>query len=75
MRALELDAVINEQHEIHLKLPDDVNASTAKVIVMYEENTEEKKEKRIFGQFRGQIKIADDFDDPLPDEFWLGEDV
>ncbi len=29
--------------------------------------------KRVFGQFRGQIKIADDFDDELPTDFWLGE--
>ena len=43
MQAIELDAVITKQHEIYLKLPDDVNASTAKVIVMYEENTEEKR--------------------------------
>ncbi|MEM8504843.1 MAG: hypothetical protein AAF716_17015 [Cyanobacteria bacterium P01_D01_bin.1] len=28
---------------------------------------------RQFGQFRGQIQIADDFDAALPDEFWLGE--
>ena len=28
--------------------------------------------KRRLGLFEGQIKIADDFDDPLPDEF-LGE--
>ncbi len=28
---------------------------------------------RKFGQFRGQIQISDDFNDPLTDEFWLGE--
>ena len=28
---------------------------------------------RKFGQFRGQIQIADDFDSPLPDEFWIGK--
>ena len=36
MQAIELDAVITKNHEIHLKLPDDVKASHAKVIVMYE---------------------------------------
>ena len=29
--------------------------------------------QRIFGQFRGQIKIADDFDEELPVDFWLGQ--
>jgi virulence-associated protein VagC len=36
MQAIELNAVITQDHEIHLKLPDDVTASHAKVIIMYE---------------------------------------
>lgn len=36
MQAIELNAVITPNHEIHLKLPDDVTASHAKVIIMYE---------------------------------------
>jgi predicted HTH domain antitoxin len=30
--------------------------------------------KRVLGMHRGQIWVSDDFDDPLPDEFWLGEE-
>ncbi|MFO7904348.1 MAG: type II toxin-antitoxin system Phd/YefM family antitoxin [Planctomycetota bacterium] len=30
---------------------------------------------REFGKYRGEIKIADDFDAPLPDDFWLGGQV
>ncbi len=26
---------------------------------------------RIFGRFRGKIHMADDFNDPLPDDFWM----
>ena len=26
------------------------------------------------GLHRGEIWMSDDFNDPLPDEFWLGED-
>ncbi|MBS1807938.1 MAG: type II toxin-antitoxin system Phd/YefM family antitoxin [Acidobacteria bacterium] len=33
-----------------------------------------KKKKRIAGLNRGQIKMREDFDAPLPDEFWMGED-
>ena len=29
---------------------------------------------RIAGLGRGEIKVSDDFDDPLPDSFWLGEE-
>ena len=28
-----------------------------------------------FGKYRGKIKIAEDFDAALPDEFWLGRQV
>ncbi len=28
---------------------------------------------RILGLHRGAISISSDFDEPLPDEFWLGE--
>ena len=31
------------------------------------------KKKRVMGLHAGQIWISPDFDDPLPDEFWLGE--
>jgi hypothetical protein len=29
--------------------------------------------KRTFGEYIGKIEMTDDFCDPLPDEFWLGE--
>jgi antitoxin (DNA-binding transcriptional repressor) of toxin-antitoxin stability system len=44
------------------------NAAQIKLVLL-----PELPKKRQFGQFRGQIKIADDFDEPLPDSFWLGE--
>jgi len=30
------------------------------------------KKKRVPGLHRSAIKFSDDFNDPLPDEFWLG---
>jgi hypothetical protein len=29
---------------------------------------------RILGLNRGVMKMSDDFDEPLPDEFWIGEE-
>ena len=29
--------------------------------------------KRTFGEYIGKIEMSDDFNAPLPDEFWLGE--
>jgi len=75
MQALELQANIDDQRQIHLQLPENIRAKTARIIVMYEElPTAEAKPKRVFGQFRGKIRVAKDFDAELPDEFWLGKD-
>jgi hypothetical protein len=79
MQAIELETEIDQNHELHLKLPDDVRAGKAKVVVLCEqpeaqaeaEQPQERKPVNL-GQFRGQIWMSDDFDDPLPDEFWLG---
>jgi len=35
---------------------------------------EQPKKRRIAGLHRGQIWMSDDFNDPLPDEFFLGDD-
>jgi hypothetical protein len=31
------------------------------------------KQQRVFGQYQGRIRMSEDFDEPLPDAFWLGE--
>lgn len=67
MQAIEMDAEVTGGHEITLKLPKKINTGKVKVIVMYEEESAPVKQKRTFGQFRGQIKISDDFDEALPD--------
>ena len=33
-----------------------------------------KNKTRIFGQHKGLITMSDDFDNALPDSFWLGDD-
>jgi mRNA-degrading endonuclease RelE of RelBE toxin-antitoxin system len=38
-----------------------------------EQPPELPKKQRVFGQYAGKIWMSDDFDDPLPDSFWLGE--
>jgi hypothetical protein len=36
---------------------------------------EKSKFQHIAGLHEGQIWRSDDFNDPLPDEFWLGDDT
>lgn len=38
-----------------------------------EAQPENQSHKRVAGLGKGTIAVADDFDEPLPDSFWLGE--
>ncbi len=31
----------------------------------------EKIGKRVFGEYRGKIRMSEDFNEPLPDDFWV----
>jgi hypothetical protein len=59
------------------QLPEPVQNRLArhflKVLEEAEVQTERQPSKRIAGLGQGTIAIADDFDEPLPDTFWLGE--
>ncbi|MBD2771716.1 DUF2281 domain-containing protein [Iningainema tapete] len=35
----------------------------------------EIKKKRVMGLHKGKIWMSDDFNDPLPDELWMGKGV
>ncbi|AFY41065.1 DUF2281 domain-containing protein [Nostoc sp. PCC 7107] len=37
------------------------------------EKTQETLQQRLPDLNRGEIWMSDDFNDPLPDEFWMGE--
>jgi len=76
MQTIELDATITASHEIHLQLPDNISASRARVIVMFDnEPSSTVIKKRVFGQYRDKISIAETFDDELPISFWLGDET
>lgn len=75
MQAIEMEAQVTNNHKIILDLPESIKQGTVKVIIMYDKEKEElsQKKKRQFGQFKEPVFIADDFDNELPDAFWLGE--
>ncbi|MDP4028155.1 MAG: hypothetical protein Q8P42_04205 [Gallionella sp.] len=70
MHAIEFPVEIDHNQQIHLQLPHTVHAHKAKVIVMYEEIAQPLKPV-VLGLFKGKIKVSDDFNEPLPDSFWL----
>lgn len=77
MQALEMQAEVTRSREIRLKLPHDIEYGTVRVIVLYEKSKPQNRAStgRQFGQFKGRIKISEDFDDALPDTFWTGEEA
>ncbi len=70
MHAIELPVSINHQHQIILQLPQTIQPQKAKVIIMYED-VETKNKPMKLGLFQGKIAMSDDFNEPLPDSFWL----
>jgi len=56
-------------------LPLHEQAYLAKMFFEYTDTEKypEISSKRTVGEYIGKIKISDDFNDSLPDEFWLGE--
>ncbi len=62
----ELLAIVEDKGEI-------VIAQNGKPLARLEPVTPKKK-KRIAGLNRGMIWTSEDFDEPLPDEFWLGKE-
>ena len=59
------------------QLPEPVQHRLAKRFLKeleeVEAQTKPQPRKRIAGLGQGTMVIADDFDEPLPDAFWLGE--
>ena len=80
MQAIELETNIDENNEIHIKLPAEVQAREARVVVLYEQPAAQAPAQQAetrpikLGLFRDAVWMSDDFDDPLPDDFWLGGD-
>lgn len=74
MHAIELPAEIDANKQIHLQLPPHVQAVRAKVIVMYEESRSGSKPLQL-GMFAGKVMAGDDFDEPLPEDFWLDDSL
>ena len=48
-------------------------AMTDAGIKLHEPKRRVSKKKRVLGLHPGSMRMSDDFDAPLPDEFWLGK--
>jgi len=67
-----------EEAEAHLRELIDLAEQGEEVVIAYENQPKVKlvpirsaPQKRVFGQHRGKIWMRPDFDEPLPESFWL----
>ena len=67
MQTLELNALVDENHELHLKLPDKIKQGWVRDIVEYEDVPTEvgSAHTRKLGLFKGKGVVPDDFNDPF----------
>jgi hypothetical protein len=60
-------------HEIEVLPPDLQKQVTDFVVFLRKQQIRQLRKKRTVGEYKGKIIIHDDFNEPLPDDFWLGE--
>ena len=65
---------IYENGTLHLLDTVELEDGQEVEITIVPKPTESKRDKRVLGLHFGLIHMSDDFDDPLPDSFWLGEE-
>ena len=72
--------MLNIKFDDLLKAVDNLSPEQKRLLQEYMNNESVQSEvdlskPRILGLHPGAMVTSDDFDDPLPDEFWLGEDA
>jgi antitoxin (DNA-binding transcriptional repressor) of toxin-antitoxin stability system len=60
---LELIGLVEKGEEVVITYDDQPKVKLVPIVM--------PPQKRVFGQHRGQVWMSPDFDDPLPDGFWL----
>jgi antitoxin (DNA-binding transcriptional repressor) of toxin-antitoxin stability system len=60
---LELIGLVEQGEEVVITYDDQLKVKLVPIV--------EPPQKRVFGQHRGQVWMSPDFDDSLPDDFWL----
>jgi hypothetical protein len=75
MEAIKQEINIPENHHLKLDLniPDSFPSGKAEIYFIIQSKKDMlKPSERILGTMHGKVKIGDDFNDPLPDNFWIG---
>jgi len=60
-------------HEIEVLPPELQKQVFDFVAFLKKQQLKQQENKRTVGEYRDKIRIAKDFDEPLGDDFWLGQ--
>jgi antitoxin (DNA-binding transcriptional repressor) of toxin-antitoxin stability system len=60
---LELISLVEQGEEVVISYNDQLKVKLVSLV--------QPPQKRVFGQHRGKVWMRPDFDDPLPNDFWL----
>ncbi len=77
METVKKRVFIPSNHKLHfdLDVPKSIDTGEAEVLVVFQPKDKGKPPKRRLGMCEGRVFMSEDFDDELPDSFWLGEDA
>jgi|APSaa5957512622_1039677.scaffolds.fasta_scaffold381249_1 hypothetical protein len=69
MLALQQEVYIPKNHQLTIKIPDNIPTGTRKLFLIFEEPLQSSAlhKERVFGGAIGALKMSNDFDQPLPE--------
>lgn len=74
MQSFQFASQVSQEGLLNLQLPLNFANQEVEVVIVINAKKKRTAQERPIGQYAGKMKMSDDFDAPLPDEFWLGED-
>jgi hypothetical protein len=73
MKTYEIDAKVGAGGVLTLERLPFANGQAVRVRIEGKLDSPSATGPRVLGLHRGQVSMSDDFDEPLPESFWLGE--
>jgi hypothetical protein len=75
MKTFETDAEVGAGGVLTLAQLPFANGQAVRVRIEEKSESPRTTGPRILGLHQGMVSMSDDFDEPLPESFWLGEDA
>lgn len=73
MFAHRTETTINQEGILRLEALPFKQGDKVEIIILKQDSDALQRKQRTVGEYLGKIRMADDFNAPLPDNFWLGE--